>query len=95
VSINEEPYAGNPQVRFCEGNSSSHNYLLGEKYMTTRQSNNPKLKLIVREAGPHSLEKEMSTVTFTQIKKSHGVAPVLKVVEAMPKLAPAKDGKTT
>jgi hypothetical protein len=37
VSINEEPYAGNPQVRFCEGNSSSHNYLLGEKYMTTRQ----------------------------------------------------------
>jgi hypothetical protein len=38
VNINEEPYAGKPQVRFCEGNKSSHNYLLGENYMTTRQN---------------------------------------------------------
>jgi predicted DNA binding CopG/RHH family protein len=37
VNISEEPYAGNLQVRFCEGNNSSHNNLLGEKYMTTRQ----------------------------------------------------------
>lgn len=27
MNINEEPYAGNPQVRFCEGNKSSHNTL--------------------------------------------------------------------
>ena len=42
MNINEEPYAGKPQVRFCEGNKSSHNYLLGENYMTTRQSNTDK-----------------------------------------------------
>jgi hypothetical protein len=54
----------------------------------------PNLKLIVREAGPHSLEEDMLMATFTQVKKSHGVAPVLKVVEAMPIVAPAKDTKT-
>ena len=38
MNVNEEPYAGKPQVRFCEGNKSSHNILLGENYMTTRQT---------------------------------------------------------
>ena len=43
MNVNEEPYAGNPHVRFCEGNNSSHNYLLGEKYMTTRQNRKSRL----------------------------------------------------
>jgi len=58
------------------------------------KSKNPDLKLIVREAGPQSLEKEMLSATFTQVKRSHSVAPVLKVVEAMPLVTPLKGDKS-